>query len=63
MTEFDNTYTVIPMLHIDTGKVVYSVLKLDGHSFPDAGVYSTKEAAQKVADMKNEEDASGVSDE
>lgn len=51
---FDNTYGVIPMLHLDTGKVVYAIMLFDGHSFPDEGVYSSKKVAQKKADEMNE---------
>ncbi|WP_299074773.1 hypothetical protein [uncultured Paraglaciecola sp.] len=55
MTEWCNEYTVIPCLHLDTGKEVYQIVKLDGHSFPEAGVYSDRDRAQKLADELNGE--------
>lgn len=53
MTEFDNTYGVIPCLHTDTGREVYMVVRFDGYSFPERGVYSTLAAAERVAEKLN----------
>lgn len=52
---FDNKYGVIPMLNMQDGKEVYAVMLFDGHSFPEAGVYKSKERAERVAKQLNNE--------
>lgn len=53
MTSYKNDYIVIPMLHIETGKTVYSVMRSDGYSYPERGLYATQAAANAKADELN----------
>jgi len=53
MTNYSNDYIVIPVLHIETGKTLYSVMQNDGHSYPESGLYTTKAAANAKANELN----------